>query len=38
MRERGKFGTDKTDRRDQRGGLRQKSGKLVCLGRNNGIT
>ena len=31
----GKFRTDKRDKRHNRGGLRQIIGKIVCLGRNN---
>ena len=30
-----KFGTDKRGKKYKRGGLRQKIGKIVCLGRNN---
>ena len=29
-----KFGTDKRDKRHERGGLGQKIGQIVCLGRN----
>ena len=36
MSKKGKFGTGKGRIRHKRGGMRQKSGKIVCLGRNVG--